>query len=70
MTYCHVHQDLLQCGTNPMVEVFDNRSEFLDSGDLLIGEERLVDAVLVSCIESLDGARNKRESVERLRSLI
>ena len=53
-----------------MVEVFDNRSEFLDSGDLLIGEERLVDAVLVSCIESLDGARNKRESVERLRSLI
>lgn len=36
-----VHQDLLQRGTNPMVEIFSNRIEFSNAGGLLVPEERI-----------------------------
>lgn len=43
-----IHQDLQQRGTNPMVEVFQNRIEFSNAGAPLVAIERIVDSVPVS----------------------
>ncbi len=56
---CLIHQDLLQHGTNPLVEVFDNRIEFSNAGAPLISLERLVDTVPVSRNENLAGFMHK-----------
>lgn len=56
---CMIHQDLLQRGTNPMVEVFDNRIEFANAGAPLVSVERIVDTVPVSRNEELAGFMHK-----------
>lgn len=54
-----VHQDIGQRGTNPMVEVFDNRVEFSNAGGPLVDIVRIVDTVPVSRNESLAGFMRK-----------
>lgn len=56
---CIIHQDLLQRGTNPMVEVFENRIEFANPGAPLVSVERIVDTVPVSRNENLAGFMRK-----------
>jgi predicted HTH transcriptional regulator len=56
---CLIHQDLEQRGTNPMVEVFDNRIEFSNAGAPLVNVERLLDTVPVSRNEKLAGFMHK-----------
>lgn len=48
-----IHQDLEQRGTNPMVEIFENRIEFTNAGVPLVAIERIVDTVPVSRNESI-----------------
>lgn len=50
-----IHQDLQQRGSNPMVEVFENRIEFSNTGAPLVEIARIVDTVPVSRNENLAG---------------
>ena len=54
-----IHQDLQQRGTNPMVEIFNNRIEFSNAGGPLISIERIVDTVPVSRNENIAGFLHK-----------
>lgn len=54
-----IHQDLQQRGTNPMVEVFQNRIEFSNAGAPLVAIERIVDSVPVSRNENIAGFMHK-----------
>ena len=54
-----IHQDLQQRGTNPMVEVFQNRIEFSNAGEPLVAIERIVDSVPVSRNENIAGFMHK-----------
>lgn len=54
-----IHQDLEQRGTNPMVEVFNNRIEFSNAGAPLVAIERIVDTVPLSRNENLAGFMHK-----------
>ena len=54
-----IHQDLNQRGTNPMVEIFDNRIEFANAGGPLVDVGRIVDTVPVSRNEALAGFMRK-----------
>lgn len=50
-----IHQMLNHRGTNPMVEIFDNRIEFSNAGAPLISIEHIVDTVPVSRNENMAG---------------
>lgn len=54
-----IHQDLQQRGTNPMVEIFQNRIEFSNAGGPLVALERIVDTVPVSRNENIAGFLHK-----------
>lgn len=54
-----IHQSLEQRGTNPMVEVFENRIEFSNAGAPLISIDRIVDTVPVSRNENMAGFMHK-----------
>lgn len=54
-----IHQDLQQRGTNPMIEVFQNRIEFSNAGAPLVPIERIVDSVPVSRNENIAGFMHK-----------
>ena len=54
-----IHQDLQQRGTNPMVEVFQNRIEFSNAGAPLVAIDRIVDTVPVSRNENIAGFMHK-----------
>ncbi len=54
-----IHQDLQQRGTNPMVEVFQNRIEFSNAGAPLVAIDRIVDSVPVSRNENIAGFMHK-----------
>ena len=54
-----IHQDLQQRGTNPMVEVFQNRIEFSNAGAPLVAIERIVDSVPISRNENIAGFMHK-----------
>ena len=54
-----IHQDLLQRGTNPMVEVFSNRIEFSNAGAPLVAIERIVDSIPLSRNENIAGFMHK-----------
>ena len=54
-----IHQDLLQRGTNPMVEVFNNRIEFSNAGAPLVAIERIVDSIPLSRNENIAGFMHK-----------
>lgn len=54
-----IHQALEQRGTNPMVEIFDNRIEFSNSGAPLVSIDRLIDTVPVSRNENIAGFMHK-----------
>ena len=48
-----IHQALEQRGTNPMVEIFDDRIEFSNAGAPLVAIERIIDTVPVSRNENI-----------------
>lgn len=50
-----VHQALDQRGTNPMIEIFEDRMEFSNAGAPLVAIERIVDTVPVSRNENMAG---------------
>ena len=50
-----IHQALDQRGTNPMVEIFEDRMEFSNAGAPLVAIERIVDTVPVSRNENMAG---------------
>lgn len=54
-----IHQALDQRGTNPMVEIFDDRIEFSNAGALLVAIERIIDTVPVSRNENMAGFMHK-----------
>ncbi len=54
-----IHQSFEQKGTNPMVELFDNRIEFVNAGAPLVPIERIVDTVPVSRNENVAGFMHK-----------
>lgn len=54
-----IHQDLQQRGTNPMVEVFENRIEFSNAGAPLVAIDRIVDTVPLSRNENIAGFMHK-----------
>ena len=54
-----IHQALDQKGTNPMVEIFDNRVEFSNAGAPLVAIDRIVDTVPVSRNENMAGFMHK-----------
>lgn len=54
-----IHQALEQRGTNPMVEIFNDRIEFSNAGAPLVAIERIVDTVPVSRNENIAGFMHK-----------
>jgi ATP-dependent DNA helicase RecG len=54
-----IHQALEQRGTNPMVEIFDDRIEFSNAGAPLVAIERIVDTVPVSRNENIASFMHK-----------
>lgn len=54
-----IHQDFEQKGTNPMIELFENRIEFSNPGSLLVLIERFVDTIPISRNEILAGFMHK-----------
>jgi ATP-dependent DNA helicase RecG len=54
-----IHQDFEQKGTNPMIELFENRIEFSNPGSPLVLIERFVDTVPISRNEILAGFMHK-----------
>jgi len=54
-----IHQALEQRGTNPMVEVFNDRIEFSNAGAPLVAIERIVDTVPLSRNENIAGFMHK-----------
>ncbi|MBN3534492.1 RNA-binding domain-containing protein [Mycoplasma procyoni] len=54
-----IHQSIEQKGTNPMIEVFENRIEFSNAGSLLISVDRIIDSVPVSRNENIAGFMHK-----------
>lgn len=50
-----IHQALDQRGTNPMVEIFEDRMEFSNAGAPLVAIDRIVDTVPVSRNENMAG---------------
>lgn len=54
-----VHQSLEQRGTNPMVEVFQDRVEFSNAGAPLVAVDRIIDTVPVSRNENMAGFMHK-----------
>ena len=56
---CMIHQALDQRGTNPMVEIFDDRIEFSNAGAPLVAIDRIIDTVPVSRNENMAGFMHK-----------
>ena len=54
-----IHQALDQKGSNPMVEIFENRIEFSNAGAPLVAIERIIDTVPVSRNENMAGFMHK-----------
>ena len=61
---CLIHQNLAQRGTNPMVEVFDNRIESSNAGAPLVEVKRIVDTVPISRNEVMAGFMCKSDICE------
>lgn len=50
-----IHQDITQCGTNAMIEIFADRIEFSNAGTPLVDFHKIVNTVPISRNEYIAG---------------